>query len=178
MWATLGFPNLSLSFPEPDVFSYSQHARLWQICSPSLPCSKIINRNLRSVETSRSGLSHTPCSACVTKKAVAPGSPRPYLSWWRPGICCAGKALGSWWCSCGTMKLFWCRKWTSPRDILGKEERPHVSRGAWRIPFEMYNKLRNIHLPQSHVLPASPAHVHSRSKTMTRKGTWTSQTSS
>lgn len=74
LWASLGFPNLSLSFPEPDVFSYSQHARLWQSCSPSLPCSKIINRNLHSVETSRSGLSHTFCSACVTNKAVAPGS--------------------------------------------------------------------------------------------------------
>lgn len=145
MWASLGFLNLSLSFPEPDVFSYSQHARLWQICSPSLPCSKIINRNLHSVETSRSGLSHTLCSACVTKQSIQ-APPRPYLSWWMPGICCAGKALGSWWCSCGRTKLFWCRKWTSPLDILGKEERPHVSRGARRVPFKMYNKLgiRNI----------------------------------
>lgn len=157
-----GFSESLLSFPEPDAFSYSQHARLWQICSTTSTCSKIINRNLHSLEISRSGL-HTPSVHCASETRQSLQAPlQLYLSWLMPGICCAGKVLGSWWCSCGMMKLFWCKKWTSPLDILGKEERPHIITGS-----RTYHSKRIINLeveihrhPRSHVLSAGPVCVY------------------
>lgn len=81
-----------------------------------------------------------------------------YLSWWRQGICCAGKVLGSWWCSGGMMKLFWCKKWTSPHDILGKEQTLHIRiRSQYTHHLEIHNKLecRNIR-PPSVIPPTRP----------------------
>ena len=172
-----GFSESLLSFPEPDAFSYSQHARLRQICSTTWTCSKIINRNLHSLAISRSGL-HTPSAHCASETRQSLQAPlQLYLSWLMPGTCCAGKALGSWWCSCGMTKLFWCKKWTSPLDILGKEERPHIITGSRTYRSKCTINLEaEIHShPRSHVLPAGPVCVYDdrtkKKKKTTRKGT-------
>lgn len=70
--------------------------------------------------------------ADTVEPSASPGSPAqcapqppgwPYLSWWTPATCCAGTAPGSWRRPCGTTKLFWCKKWTSRRDILRREHK-------------------------------------------------------
>lgn len=107
------------------------------------------------MKTSRCGL-HTPSVHHASETTVSSSPLVLYLSWLMQGICCAWKVLGSWWCSCGMMKLFWCRKWTSPLDILGKEQQPHIIIGSWHKPFKMHSKpedRRNI-WPSS-VMPTS-----------------------